>query len=179
LPAPRRRSDRAGSASCGYAAGVDDRERRVRWLFRPREDVLDSVDVALLDPRDEDDRRLLIAAEHPRFWKAIEDGTPEIEVGGETVNAELHLAVHQVVAARILEDTPPEFWQTAQRLSRSGYRRHDVLHMLGSVVSNELYQALTEQPAISDDDIRTALRRLPGDNPPRRTTTHPGRHGRR
>jgi hypothetical protein len=50
--------------------------------------------------------------------------------------------------------------------------------MLGSVVSNELYQALTEQPAISDDDIRTALRRLPGDTPPRRTTTHPGRHGR-
>ena len=103
------------------------------------------MDVALLDPRDEDDRRLLIAAEHPRFWKAIEDGTPEIEVGGETVNAELHLAVHQVVAARILEDTPPEFWQTAQRLSRSGYRRHDVLHMLGSVVSNELYQALTDR----------------------------------
>jgi hypothetical protein len=158
---------------------VDDRERRVRWLFRPRDDVLENVDVALLDPRDEDDRRLLIAAEHPRFWKAIEDGTPEIEVGGETVNAELHLAVHQVVAARILEDTFPEFWQTAQRLTRSGYRRHDVLHMLGSVVSSELYQALAEQPAISDDDIRTALRRLPGDNPPRRTTTHAGRHGRR
>lgn len=157
---------------------MDDRERRIKWLFRPREDVLEGIDVSLLDPEDEDDRRLLIAAEHPLFWKAIEEGMPDVDVGGETVNPELHLAVHQVVANRILDDVPPEFWQTAQRLTHKGYRRHDVLHMLASVVSNELYAALTEQPAISDDDIRSALWRLPGDNPPRRTTSHPGRHRR-
>lgn len=126
---------------------MDERERRVKWLFKPRPDVLEDIDVTLLDIDDEDDRRLLIASEHPRFWKAIEDRDPEVNIGGELVNGELHLAMHQVVANRILADAPPEFWQSAQRLTRHGYRR-----------------------------LRAALWRLPGDNPPKRGTRHPG-HG--
>jgi len=150
----------------------------MKWLFRPRHDVLDDIDVAFLDPEDEDDRRFLIAAEHPRFWRAIQEGAPEVDVGGEPVNAELHLSIHQIVANRVLADSPPEFWETAQRLTRKGYRRHDVQHMLGSVVSDEVHQALTGRDSLTDPEIRAALWRLPGDQAPRRSTRHPerGRH---
>lgn len=104
---------------------VDGRDRRLKFLFRLRRDVLEDVDVDFLNPEDEDDRRLLIASEHPRFWQAIEEGESEVEIAGEPVSAELHLAMHEIVANRILSDAPKEFWETARRLSRQGYRRHD------------------------------------------------------
>jgi hypothetical protein len=154
---------------------VDDRDRRLKFLFRPRRDVLEDVDVDFLNPEDEDDRRLLIASEHPRFWQAIEEGESEVEIAGEPVSAELHLAMHEIVANRILSDTPKEFWETARRLSRQGYRRHDVLHMLGTVVSDEVYDTLKTGKTHTDEEIRAALWRLPGDVAPRRSTRHPER----
>lgn len=146
---------------------MDDRDRRLKFLFRRRRDVLEDVDVDFLNPEDEDDRRLLIASEHPRFWQAIEEGESEVEIAGEPVNAELHLAMHEIVANRILSDTPKEFWEIARRLSRQGYRSHDVLHMPGAVVSNETH---------TDEEILAALWRLPGDVAPKRSTQHPKRH---
>jgi hypothetical protein len=154
---------------------VDDHDRRVKFLFRPRNDVLEDVDVTLLNPDDEDDRRLLIASEHARFWQAIQEGNPEIEIGGEPGNGELHLAMHEIVANRILADTPAEFWETARRLTRQGYRRHDVLHMLGTVVSDEVYDALKTGVIRTDEEIRAALWYLPGDIAPKRSTRHPER----
>ena len=154
---------------------MDDHDRRVKFLFRPRDGVIEDVDVSLLNHEDEDDRRFLIASEHPLFWQAIEDGNPEVEIGGEPVNGELHLAMHEIVANRILSDTPPEFWETARRLTRQGYRRHDVLHMLGTVVSGEVYDTLKTGRTHTEDEIRTELWRLPGDVAPKRTTRHPER----
>lgn len=164
-----------GQHARGTVGPVDDHDRRVKFLFRPRDGVLEDIDVSLLNADDEDDRRLLIASEHPRFWQAIEEGDPEVEIGGEPVNGELHLAMHEIVANRVLADTPPEFWKTAQRLTRQGYRRHDVLHMLGTVVSEEVHDALKTGRTRSDEEIRAALWRLPGDVAPKRSTRHPER----
>ncbi len=47
--------------------GMADRERRIKWVFGLRRDVLDDIDVALLDPENPDDRHLLIASEHPQM----------------------------------------------------------------------------------------------------------------
>lgn len=154
---------------------VDDRERRIKFLFRPRQDVLEHVDVDFLNPEEEDDRRLLIASEHPRFWQAIEEGESEVEIAGEPVSPQLHLAMHEIVANRILNDEPKEFWETARRLSRQGYRRHDVLHMLGTVISEEVYDAMKSGKTHSDEEIRAALWRLPGEAAPKRRTRHPER----
>lgn len=154
---------------------MDGRERRIKFLFRPRQDVLKDVDVDFLNPGDGDDRRLLIASEHPRLWQAIEEGESEVEFAGEPVSAQLHLSMHEIVANRILNDEPKEFWETARRLSRQGYRRHDVLHMLGTVVSDEVYDALKSGKTQSDEEVRAALWRLPGERAAKRTTRHPER----
>ncbi len=75
--------------------------------------------------------------------------------------------MHEIVANRILSDTPPEFWETARRLTRQGYCRHDVLHMLGAVVSREVYDALKMGKTHTEDEIRAELWRLPGDVTPK------------
>lgn len=83
--------------------------------------------------------------------------------------------MHEIVANRILNDEPKEFWETARRLSRQGYRRHDVLHMLGTVISEEVYDAMKSGKTHSDEEIRAALWRLPGEAAPKRRTRHPER----
>lgn len=68
--------------------------------------------------------------------------------------------MHDIVAVRILEDEPPDWWETAQRLTARGYERHDVLHRLSQVVSDEVYAALRDEPRPGDCEHH-ALMALP------------------
>jgi Domain of unknown function (DUF1841) len=122
----------------------------------------DGIDLAFLNPNDENDRRVLILAEHPELHRAIAAGLAEIHVNGTTINPALHLAMHEIVANQLWADDPPEVWQTATRLLASGYERHEVLHMLASVVSDDVYQILHDQQAPDLDKTRAALAALPG-----------------
>jgi len=122
----------------------------------------DGIDLAFLDPNDEDDRRMLILAEHPELHRAIEAGLTEIHVKGRTINPAMHLAMHEIVANQLSADDPPEVWQTATRLLASGYERHEVLHMLALVVSDDVYQILHDQQSADPNQTRAALAALPG-----------------
>lgn len=114
-----------------------------------------------LDPSDQDDRQLLVEADHPDLIAAIEDGYDEIDADGEPMDPRLHLIMHQVVANQIWHDDPPEMWQAAQRLSAAGYDRHEVLHMLGSVIAGELWQVMREQQPLDPERMRAGLAALP------------------
>ena len=85
------------------------------------------------------------------------------------MNPRMHIAVHEIVANRLWDDNPPQMWQTAQRLTRAGYERHEVLHMLANVVSSELYDALTGNNSYDIQDTREALKALPASWEPLRT----------
>jgi tetratricopeptide (TPR) repeat protein len=65
------------------------------------------------------------------------------------------------VANQIMADDPPEVWQTAQRLIKDGYERHDILHMLASVVSKQTYSILNDQQPLDADEYIQALDALP------------------
>jgi hypothetical protein len=121
----------------------------------------DGIELAYLDPSDENDRRTLILAEHPELHDAIEADLDEIHVGGELMNPQLHLAMHEIVANQLWADDPPEMWQTAQRLLAAGYDRHEVLHMLASVNSAAVYGMLHDQRPADLDEMRAALAALP------------------
>ena len=124
--------------------------------------TVDDVDFSLLDPADPDDRRLLIEADHPMLQQALQDGRDEIVLDGHVMNPSLHIALHEVVAERLWADDPPETWSTAQRLSDLGYDRHEVLHMLMSVVSDELFHTMQPDAAPQDPGrTRAALAALP------------------
>ncbi len=120
------------------------------------------IDLSVLDPADEDDRRLLIEAEHRELWDALERGADEITLHGEVINPQLHVAMHEIVANQLWNDDPPEVWQTARRLVTAGYERHEILHMLASAVSGEVWHTLHEGQPHDRGRYLKALDTLPG-----------------
>jgi Domain of unknown function (DUF1841) len=110
-----------------------------------------------LDPNDADDRALLIAAAHPELDTEAETAL----VDGHEINPRLHLTIHEIVATQIVDDDPPEVWATVQRLSKLGYGRHEVLHMLGAAMTPQLWDALQNQREYDLEAHRAALAALP------------------
>ena len=86
---------------------------------------------------------MLIEAEHPEFQRALEDDVREIHAGGTVMSPRLHIAMHEIVANQLWADEPPEVWRTAKTLTSAGYDRHEVLHMLGAVVSAEVWRVMS------------------------------------
>jgi hypothetical protein len=74
------------------------------------------TNLGLLDPANDQDRRILLTADH--------DGG-----SGKSATAE-HLAEHLALTDRLWRGDPPELWETAQRLLDSGLERHIILHAL-------------------------------------------------
>lgn len=143
---------------------MSDEATRRAWVLPPATGLVDGIDLSLLDPEDEGDRHFLMLAEHPELASAIENGQDEIAIGhdGVTMSPRLHLAMHEVVANQIWSNDPPEVWATAQRLTQAGYDRHEVLHMLASVVSADIYNTMTGKAALDIDRTRRELAELPG-----------------
>lgn len=106
--------------------------------------VVDDIDLGLLDRDDEDQRRIIIEAEHPELKQALDEDIDEVRHGSAVMSPGLHIAMHEIVTNQLWADTPPEMWETAERLTAAGYARHDVLHMLGSVVSGQVWQAMVD-----------------------------------
>jgi len=159
----------------GTVRPVSDEERR-RFAVPPAEGVVDDIDLALLDPADEDDRRLLIEAEHPEFRRAIEDGRREVHLGGEAVNPVLHITMHEIVANQLWKGEPPEVWDTAQRLLADGYERHEVLHMLASVVAGKVFEVMRDDRPPDPARLHERLAALPGAWEQRRADIPAERH---
>jgi hypothetical protein len=154
-----------------------DRERRLAFAIPPIDQDPDDIDTALLDPADADDRALLIGAAHPE----LDTDQETVVVDGREVNPRLHLALHEIVATQLVDHHPREVWDTAQRLRRLGYGRHEILHMLGSTVAGQLWGAVHDHRAYDVEGHRAALAALPdswerqrpgGPAPPAARTTH-------
>ena len=69
--------------------------------------------------------------------------------------------MHETVANQLWEDQPPETWQTARRLVAAGYERHEILHMLASVVSNDVFEVLKEGKVYDSAKTIAGLAALP------------------
>jgi hypothetical protein len=129
-----------------------DRARRLAFAIPPIEQP-----PAGLDPTDEDDRSLLLSAAHP----GLDSGEETLIVGGEEMNPRLHLLMHEIVAKQLVDLDPPEVWETAQRLRRLGYHRHEVLHMLGAAMTGEIWHAQHDQREYDREAHLAALAALP------------------
>ena len=123
--------------------------------------MVGDIDLALLDRDDEDERRILIEAEHPELKQALDEGVHEVGHGTDPMSPALHVAMHAIVTNQLWADDPPEMWQTAQRLTAAGYGRHDVLHMLGSVVSGQIWEVMANNAAYDIERVRLELAALP------------------
>jgi Domain of unknown function (DUF1841) len=140
---------------------VTDEERRT-FVVPQVDGEYDGLDLALLDRSDPDERRFLIEAEHPELHAALRSGRREIQLAGETMSPGLHIAMHEIVANQLWDGDPPEAWETAKRLLDAGYERHEVLHMLGSVVAGELFEVMNAREPADLGRMRAAFAALPG-----------------
>lgn len=123
------------------------------------------LDLELLNPDDEDDLTFLMEALHPDFGDALRTDE-EMVVDGEPFSPRLHVTLHQVVATQLLADEPPDTWLTVQRLAGLGYDWHNIIHMIASVVGDDLYEALKKRRTFDPADYTQRLSELPGDWPP-------------
>lgn len=163
------------SDTAGRFDVVSDEERQ-RFAVLPAEGEVDGIDLALLDPADENERRLLIGAEHPELRRALQEGRHEIRIGRDIMNPVLHITMHEIVANQLWADDPPEVWATAQRLLADGYERHEVLHMLASVVAGEVFEIMRHEQPHDIERVRQALAALPGEWEQRRADLPAERH---
>jgi len=132
------------------------------WVVPSAGGRLGDIDLSVFDPADPDDRGILVRAEHPEFEDALRRDLDEVLVpGGHRVNPRLHLALHEVVANQLWDDDPPEVWQAAQRLVGLGYQRHEILHMLASTMSDEMWHGLRRGKLYDHSRHVQALRSLP------------------
>ena len=138
---------------------MDDDRRS--FAVPPARGTYDEIDLSWLDPSEPDDRHLLIEAEHPELHAALRAGRDEIVVDGEPMSPRLHITMHEIVANQLWDDEPPEAWETAQRLLDAGYERHEVLHMLGSVVTAEIYEVMSEHRPADLARMRAGFAALP------------------
>jgi hypothetical protein len=111
---------------------------RRAFAFGVLDGIFDGTNLGLLNPADEKDRRILLAADHG--GGTAKPTTPE------------HLAEHLAMTDRLWRDDPPELWEAAQRLLDLGLDRHDVVHALMDAVG-------TAGP--DRNAIRLALSNLP------------------
>ena len=164
-----------GGETLGYEEEITDcwfdepepGDRR-SWALPRAHGTWQGLDLELLDLGDEDERAMLFEALHLEFADALR-GEEDVIVNGETVNPRLHVAMHQVVANQLLADDPPETWQTVQRLAGLGYDWHNIMHMIASLVTEDVYSALKEHRQPDPAAYARRLRELPGDWPPPET----------
>lgn len=138
---------------------------RRSWALPPAHGTYRGLDLELLDLGDEDERGIVIEAWHPEFAEAMQ-GDDDVIIDGEPVNPRLHVAMHQVVANQLLADDPPETWQTVQRLAALGYDWHNIMHMIASLVTEDVFWAMKEQREHDPVSYARRLSELPGDWPP-------------
>ncbi|HTE64037.1 MAG TPA: hypothetical protein VK631_27005 [Solirubrobacteraceae bacterium] len=77
----------------------DDRARRLAFAIPPVEQPPEDLVHEWLDPADEDDRSVLLAAAHPD----LDTGEETVVVGGQEMNPRLHLAMHEIVAKQLAD----------------------------------------------------------------------------
>lgn len=137
-------------------------ESEARRRFIADEATLAEFDLSPVDLADADLRGELIRREHPDLDRALGEGHATAEVNGHPVNARMHLLMHEVVAAQLWEDEPPEVWQTTKRLLAAGYEREQILHMLAASALDGLWGAVREELDFDRDAHLAALAALPG-----------------
>jgi hypothetical protein len=123
------------------------------------------MNLELLDPDDDDELMFLMEARHEEYHDALDSGQDMI-AGGEPVNPRLHVAMHHAVARQILADDPPQTWHSVQRLAGLGYDWHNIMHMIASLVAEDVHAALAEHRDPDPAGYARRLDQLPGDWPP-------------
>ncbi|MGH9187089.1 MAG: hypothetical protein ACRD0U_14910, partial [Acidimicrobiales bacterium] len=134
------------SLAARQAAALDpeERQRRAEWMF-PGADLTDE---------ELDDPEVMDEVLEEWDWVGFDD---ELADEDERAAAPIVEGLFKVTIEALLEDEPPEVWETAQRLERLGVERPEIVRMLASTMV-EQFRAMVLGEA--DYDLDRHLRDL-------------------
>lgn len=69
--------------------------------------------------------------------------------------------MHEIVATQLWEGDPSEVWDTALRLRDAGYERHEIFHMLGRPVTDQIWAAWHELNRMTERVTSRGCERFP------------------
>ncbi|WP_020577316.1 DUF1841 family protein [Actinopolymorpha alba] len=141
-------------------ADLDPDEEDADEVFARRMFAVGQVPEPGFDADDEKSFAQLVEEEHPEYAGYLTNPNARPVVDG--VDPRLHVAMHTAVARQLWFNDPPEVWTTAQRLLDAGYDRHNVLHALTFVLSQQVWGSLEDQEPHDPAAYRAALDALPG-----------------
>lgn len=72
----------------------------------------------------------------------------------------VHAAIHVVVETQLQRGSPPEVQSTLDRLMLEGLERHDAIHAIGSVASDEVLTCLSSDRTYDEQRYIERLRSL-------------------
>ena len=74
-------------------------------------------------------------------------------------NLRIHASFHAVVENQIASGDPPEVLVTLERLLREGLNRHEAIHAIGSVLSEQIFNVM-KNPSAQTNPNKAYIRRL-------------------
>ncbi len=75
-------------------------------------------------------------------------------------NPVLHEQIHDIVENQIKDNDSKETRKTMDRLIKSGYDRHDAIHMIGGAVVNEIYKIMKFKEKFNEERFVKNLRKV-------------------
>lgn len=121
---------------------------------------------------DEDALTARILEQHPEYydvWERADGIPPDEEVLRDGANPFVHVTIHQVIENQIANHDPAQTGETLEALMRAGYTRHEAIHAIGRVLTQELFEVMRDQRPFNKPRYVEALRDLA------RTEGRPGR----
>jgi len=104
-----------------------------------------------------------ILKQHPEYsdiWERAADLDPYEEVLLDGANPFAHVTIHQIVENQIAGRTPPQTAETLEALMQAGYTRHEAIHAIGRIVSDEIFEILRDERPFDEAGYVQALREL-------------------
>lgn len=99
---------------------------------------------------------------HPEYsdlWARL-DRVADEEIERDGTNPILHITIHQIIENQLALAQPPEVVKTMERLLKRGKNRHEVVHEIGSVFTQELFDILKYNLPFNQPRYIRNLRRL-------------------
>lgn len=114
-------------------------------------------------PLEEEDKRMIaVMRQHPEYsdlWGRLDELSDE-EIERDGTNPILHITIHQTIENQLAEDDPQEVRHVLERLVAQGLSRHEAIHRIGSVLSEEIFYMMQDQQPYDEARYTRKLRQL-------------------
>ncbi len=103
-----------------------------------------------------------IMRDHPEYadlWGRL-DSISDEELERDGTNPVLHVTIHHTIETQIFDRNPAETGQTLERLMQEGMSRHDAIHKIGTVLSDEIWHILQDTRPFDEPGYVRKLKQL-------------------